>query len=320
MLLLLGLGLPFGARADALLQLFNVSWAELIQKMPEIAEAGYTSLWLPPPTKGGSGYSVGYDLFDPFDLGDKDQRGTVSTLYGTKAELLRVVETAHRFGLRVYFDNIVNHRAFDVPGYDANTPTNLYPGMAPGDFHLQTIPGGFYRNWNNIANFNDVWQVQNRPLSGLIDIAHETPNANFGLTEGSILTSKPYFIRHPFNPEYYPDTRLPALAGGWHPFNGTNGVPVAEDVGSYLMRAVMYLLSETKCDGFRLDAVKHVPAYFFGDYGSSTPYGYCGAIQTMFDFVHGYTDSDNRNSCYDTEVPRDDALIFGEHLIIWAAA
>ena len=313
LVLLLSLVLPLRARADALLQLFNVGWAELIQKMPEIAEAGYTSLWLPPPTKASGGYSVGYDLWDPFDLGDKDQRGTVSTRYGTKVDLLRMVETAHRFGLRVYFDNIMNHRAFDVPRWDVNTPTNLYPGMAPGDFHLQTIAGGFYRNWDRIANFNDVWQLQNRPLFGLIDIAHETPNANFGATEGST-SSKPVFVRHPNNPEYYPDTRLPALPGGWHAFNGTNGVPVAEDVGSYLMRAVAYLLSETKCDGFRLDAVKHVPGYFFGDYGSSTASGYCGAIQTMFDCVHGYADPDNRNSSYNTEIPRDDALIFGEHL------
>ena len=54
------------AQADAMLQLFNLSWNEVNQKIPELAEAGYTSLWLPPPTKGNGGYSVGYDLFDPF--------------------------------------------------------------------------------------------------------------------------------------------------------------------------------------------------------------------------------------------------------------
>src|SRR5882757_10656461 len=80
------------ARGEAMLQLFNVNWDALAQKMPEIAEAGYTSLWLPPPAKAGSVYSVGYDLFDPFDLGDKNQRGTVRTKYGTKDQLLQVVE------------------------------------------------------------------------------------------------------------------------------------------------------------------------------------------------------------------------------------
>ena len=38
-------------RSEAMLQLFNVNWDELSQKIPEIAEAGYTSLWLPPPSK-----------------------------------------------------------------------------------------------------------------------------------------------------------------------------------------------------------------------------------------------------------------------------
>ena len=31
---------PGGVRAEAMLQLFNVNWDELVQKMPEIAEAG----------------------------------------------------------------------------------------------------------------------------------------------------------------------------------------------------------------------------------------------------------------------------------------
>src|SRR4051812_29421472 len=275
------------ARADAMLQLFNVNYDELITKMPEIAEAGYTSLWLPPPTKGGSVFSVGYDVFDPFDLGDKDQQGTVRTRYGTKAQLLRVVEIAHRFGLRVYFDNIMNHRGFTVPGYDANTSTNYYPGMVPGDFHLQKISGGFYRSWNNIGNWNDTFEIQNNPLSGLIDIAQENPNDNFGINYKDQAGS-PFFIRHPNNRDYYMDTAPAALPGGLHGFNGTNGDPVAENTSAYMIRAVCWLLSETLCDGFRLDAVKHVPGYFFGDYGSATANGYCGAIQTMFDYVHGY--------------------------------
>ena len=66
------------ARGEAMLEIFQMSWTDLIQKMPEIAEAGYTSLWLPPPCKGGSIFSVGYDQFDPFDLGDKNQAGKLN--------------------------------------------------------------------------------------------------------------------------------------------------------------------------------------------------------------------------------------------------
>ncbi len=303
-----------------MLQLFNLSWNEVADKMPEIAEAGYSSLWLPPPTKGGSGYSVGYDLFDPLDLGDKNQRGTIATYYGTKEELLRVVRIAHRFGLRVYFDNIVNHRGFDVPGYDASTPTNLYPGLVPGDFHLMTLPGGYFRNVSNIRDYSIQWQVQNLSLSGLLDIAHEDPNANFGLIEGST-AAKPVLVRHPNNPEYYNFNSSGVRVGFGNVTQADlNAHPTAfkEDVGGYLLRSVRWLIDQTKCDGLRLDAVKHVPSYFFGlqsgagkDTDSS---GYVGSAQLQFNLTHGFTDANHRDSNFDTEAARTDALIFGEHL------
>ena len=85
--LILALITAFSLSAETMLQYFNTSWAEITQKMPELAEAGYSSLWLPPPTKGSGGLSVGYDLWDPFDLGGKDQRNTVRTRYGREAEL-----------------------------------------------------------------------------------------------------------------------------------------------------------------------------------------------------------------------------------------
>jgi hypothetical protein len=322
-LVLSGFAIQPRARAEAMLELFQVNWNELIQKMPELAEAGYTSLWLPPPAKAGSVFSVGYDLFDPFDLGDKNQRGTIATKYGTRDQLIKVVETAHRFGIRVYFDNIMNHRAFDVPGYNSSTPTNIYPGLVPKDFHLQTISGGYYRNWPNVESWTNQWLIQNEPLSGLIDLANEpgTVNNNFGNTLGST-TTKPTFIRQPANPEYYMDPTKPSIGGGWRPFNGSNGVPVAELVEAYETRAAMWTLYVTKCDGFRLDAVKHTPSNFFGS-GSDAYAGYSGGIQAMYDWVHGYganlnstylESDDPRNSCFDSEAPRNDALLFGEHL------
>src|ERR1700691_5159220 len=79
------------AQADAMLELFQQTWPQVTQKMPEIAEAGYDSLWLPNPAKGNSGaYSTGYDQFDPFDLGRTNQQGTVATKYGTQAQLIQM--------------------------------------------------------------------------------------------------------------------------------------------------------------------------------------------------------------------------------------
>jgi hypothetical protein len=333
------------SRGEAMLELFNVPWAQLTQKMPEIAEAGYDSLWLPNPAKGNSGaYSSGYDPFDPFDLGGTNQQGTVATHWGTQDQLIQMVQTAHRFGIRVYFDNVMNHRSSTVPGYPGSgTPTNYYPGLIPQDFHLQVVSGG-YQDWSSVSDWCSTQNVENNPLLGLCDLAQEpgTLNWNFGTNYGNTIT-KPVFVRFPGRPDLYMDTNGPSLGSalgtgwpstngygplnGWRPFDG-NGQPVAEDVSTYLCRAVAWTLYMTKCDGFRLDAVKHVPVNFFGNETGQTDdpsfAGYTGAIQAMFDYVHGYgnnvtgngyieTDG-NRNSLFNTEAPRNDAMIFGEYI------
>jgi hypothetical protein len=312
-------------KGESMLQYFNTSWAELTRKMPEIAEAGYQSLWLPPPTKGSGGLSVGYDLWDRFDLGSKDQRGTVRTRYGTEAELLEMVRTAHRFGIRVYFDNIMNHNAFDVPGYNAYTPIDVYPGFVPEDFHLRRTEDGFYRKWDNTRDWNDAWQVQNLGLADLIDIATEpgSTNRNHGSYEGDTIP-KIRFIRHPDNPEYY----CYDAGGNYVGFGTGNGLTAgyiqanpqaySERVEDMLNRSLRWQLDRTRADGFRLDAVKHTPADFFGaTFGNdkdSSDYGYLGQAQRQFNITRGFGDTNHRNSIFDTEIARDDAMMFGEHL------
>jgi hypothetical protein len=328
------------ARAEAMLQYFNTSWAEITRKMPELAEAGYSSLWLPPPTKGSGGLSVGYDLWDPFDLGSKDQRNTVTTRYGTEAELLRLVETAHRFGIRIYFDNIMNHRAFDVPGYNESTPIDVYPGMVPEDFHLRKTSDGFYRKWDNTRDWGSAWQVQNLGLADLIDIAHESPNANFGMSEGSTHPKYP-FVRDLERPaQYDKDASGNTVYFGWlidraramlglgaspeqlrlnaRQYISDNANAYKEDVGAYLIRAARWEMDRTKADGLRLDAVKHVPDYFFGrmsgpDKDASSD-GYLGGVQWQFNRTRGFSDTNQRDSVFDEKKGRDDAMVFGEHL------
>ena len=323
------------AVGEAMLQYFGTSWAEITAKMPELAEAGYGSLWLPPPTKGSGGLSVGYDLFDPFDLGGRDQRGTVRTRYGTEAELLRLVETAHRFGIRVYFDNIMNHRAFDVPGFNASVPIDVYPGMVPEDFHLRVTAEGFYRKWDNTRSWGDAWQVIHLGLSDLIDIAQEPgpTNLNFGPSEGGT-HPKIKFLRHPQFPEFY--CYLPNENSGSHadgrgtyvgfgPGNGLTAQFLAEHadyysewVEDYLHRAARWKIDRTKADGLRLDAVKHIRADFFGaTFGAdkdTNDYGYLGQVQRQFNLTRGFSDANHRDSVFETEIPRDDAMAFGEHL------
>ena len=197
------------ARAEAILQVFNQSHNEIAARLPEIAEAGYTALWVPPPTKANGGMSVGYDLNDPFDIGNSDLRGTWSTRYGVEADLHNLIAMCHRFGMRVYFDNVMNHRSYDIPGYNESTPTDVYPGMCPEDFHVRTTSDGFYRKWDNVRSWDDEWQVMFLGLSDLLDIAHENYyddggngpyNANFGPSEGG-WHLKPYIVRYAYHKE-----------------------------------------------------------------------------------------------------------------------
>jgi hypothetical protein len=98
--------IPWPSHAtEVVLQYFGTSWPEIARRMPELAEAGYTSLWLPPPQKASGGLSVGFDTCDRFDLGHKSRNG-LATKYGTLTDLVYMMEVAHRFGIRVYFDNI----------------------------------------------------------------------------------------------------------------------------------------------------------------------------------------------------------------------
>ena len=323
------------ASGEGMLQYFNTTWKEVEAKLPELVEAGYESLWLPPPTKASGGLSVGYDLWDRFDLGSKDQRNTVGTRYGTEAELLSLMRAAHRFGIRVYFDNIMNHNAFDIPGFNETTPIGVYPGFVPEDFHLRLTEEGFFRKWDNTRNYGDAWQVQNLGLSDLIDIAQEPGewNNNFGRNEGDRIR-KISFLRHPLNPDYYcykpssPGQKHSASEGQYVGFGPNNSLTPAflaanadfysEYVEDLLHRSVRWKLDRTHADGLRLDAVKHVRDDFFGASGAgkdSSNYGYTGQAQAQFNLSRGYTDwSDHRDTVFDTEKPRNDAMMFGEHL------
>ena len=68
-------------------------WDKLRHDAPNLAHKGFTALWLPPAYKGSSTDDVGYNTYDLFDLGEFDQKGSVRTKYGTKAELFAAVNS-----------------------------------------------------------------------------------------------------------------------------------------------------------------------------------------------------------------------------------
>ncbi len=87
-------------------------WNKLKAEAVNLVKAGITAVWLPPAFKANAGASsVGYDVYDLYDLGEFNQKGSVRTKYGTCQEYINSVNAAHDAGLQVYVDIVVNHLA-----------------------------------------------------------------------------------------------------------------------------------------------------------------------------------------------------------------
>jgi alpha-amylase len=106
-------------------------WTELSAEAENLAAIGVTSVWLPPAYKGtGGGMDVGYGVYDMYDLGEFDQKGSVRTKYGTKDEYLAAIATAQAAGIRVYADVVINH----MMGADHDEEAEAIP-MNPENRH-----------------------------------------------------------------------------------------------------------------------------------------------------------------------------------------
>lgn len=68
-------------------------------------------IWLPPGCKASSPKGNGYDIYDLYDLGEFDQKGSRATKWGTKEELVELCQTAKRLGVGVIWDAVLNHKA-----------------------------------------------------------------------------------------------------------------------------------------------------------------------------------------------------------------
>ena len=103
-------------------------WRLLTENAAFLAACGVSSMWLPPAYKGQAGVKdVGYGVYDTYDLGEFDQKGTVPTKYGTKDEYLAAIEALHAAGIAVVADIVLNHR---MGGEATETVRAKAPGLA----------------------------------------------------------------------------------------------------------------------------------------------------------------------------------------------
>jgi len=87
-------------------------WNKLKNEAQQISAMGITAVWLPPAFKADTGgMSVGYDVYDLYDLGEFEQKNSTRTKYGTRQEYIDAIAAAHAAGIQVYADIVVNHKA-----------------------------------------------------------------------------------------------------------------------------------------------------------------------------------------------------------------
>ena len=86
-------------------------WKTAVNEAPYLAKTGITQVWFPPAYKGNGGKDdVGYGVYDLYDLGEFDQKGSIATKYGTKVEYLVAINAMHNYGIKVLADVVFNQK------------------------------------------------------------------------------------------------------------------------------------------------------------------------------------------------------------------
>lgn len=145
-------------------------WRHVCERVRDLADVGFDTLWLPPAHKAANidGVSMGYDPYDYYDLGDVDQKGAIPTWFGTRQDLLDLIQTAHTHQLNVLADLVINH----CNGADA-TEINPLTGQARWTL-FRPGSGRFPRNWECFHPSNyERWDQGT--FGGMPDLSHRSP-------------------------------------------------------------------------------------------------------------------------------------------------
>jgi alpha-amylase len=223
-------------------------WDQANRQAADLSAKGFTALWLPPAYKGNGGKSdVGYGVYDLFDLGEFDQKGSIRTKYGTRQQYVDAIQSLHGAKLQVYADGVLNHKMGGDSAETAKaTPYSQSDRLNPKGglqdiksythFHFPGRQGkysAFEWHWQHFdaVDYNDfnsgdrgtIYLFEGKQFDN--DVSLE--NGNFSYLMGCDLD-----FQHP-------------------------------DVRDEMIRWGKWYLDTTQVDGFRLDAIKHIAAWFF---------------------------------------------------------
>ncbi|MGG3234953.1 alpha-amylase [Priestia flexa] len=227
-------------------------WNRLKEVAPELKEAGIDAVWIPPVTKASSPDDNGYSVYDVYDLGEFEQKESTATKYGTKEQLHEAIQACHDHGISVYVDIVMNHKAgadetetFQVIEVDADNRTNEI--SEPFDIEGWTKFTFNGRNnkysdfqWN-FTHFNGTDYDAKEDRSGIFKILGENKKWNEEVDQE--FGNYDYLMYA--NIDYdHPDVKGEMISWG------------------------KWLAETLNCDGYRLDAIKHINYNFIKEFVS----------------------------------------------------
>ena len=86
-------------------------WTRLAEDAQHLSDLGISHVWMPPAFKATNEKDVGYGVYDLFDLGEFNQKGTVRTKYGFKEDYLQAIQALKELGIQPIADVVINHKA-----------------------------------------------------------------------------------------------------------------------------------------------------------------------------------------------------------------
>ena len=244
------------ASNDTMMQFFewylpsdSTLWKKVTKEASKFAHLGINYMWLPPAYKGSGGVNdVGYGVYDLYDLGEFDQKGTIPTKYGTKDEYLDAIKELKNNNIKVIADIVLNHKlggdeteeVIAVQDSEENRNISISEAKMIKAWTKFTFPG---RN-NKYSDFKWDW----------------THFHGVDWDENSCTTSIYKFYGKKWDKEVDDEN------GNFDYLMGAdidlNNIDVLKELKSW---GVWYY-KFTLVDGFRLDAVKHIRADFFPEW------------------------------------------------------
>lgn len=224
-------------------------WNKLTKDVKHLENIGITHLWLPPAYKGASGKNdVGYGVYDLYDLGEFDQKGSIPTKYGTKEEYVDAIKILKENNIKVLADIVLNHKmgadetedVLAIQDDASNRNVSLTSAKPIRVWTKYNFPGrgdkysSFKWNW---THFHGVDWDENTGTAAVYkfygkhwDEEVDKENGNYDYLMGA-------------------DIDL-------------NNMDVVRELKAW----GKWYLNETGVDGFRLDAVKHIRSDFFPEW------------------------------------------------------